>query len=294
MNIPYTYRIQWSKTGMNYYGVRYARDCHPDEFWIKYFTTSDYVTEYRKEHGEPDIIEIRKQFLTENRVDDAREWEHRVLKRLDVIERNDYLNMSDGKGIDPRLASAARTGISPGNKNLPQPEYIKAKKRKPKEVVTCPHCGKSGGISTMRRHHFDNCGKGVSSTTIKKISKINSDRAERNIVAKIKDTWKGIPDRQVRQLRKITRMGRGWYQLPDDDLEKLYLQVVGIDTSFFPKNQKIKLPKIKKIRNNEHTLICPVCNLSGKGPVMKRHHFNNCRFTELLIRSESLEAWKSE
>jgi hypothetical protein len=26
-----------------------------------------------------------------------------------------------------------------------------------KEQVACPHCGKSGGISAMKRWHFDNC-----------------------------------------------------------------------------------------------------------------------------------------
>ena len=26
------------------------------------------------------------------------------------------------------------------------------------ELITCPHCGKTGGISNMKRYHFDNCG----------------------------------------------------------------------------------------------------------------------------------------
>ena len=28
----------------------------------------------------------------------------------------------------------------------------------PQQVLTCPHCGKSGGVSNMKRYHFDNCG----------------------------------------------------------------------------------------------------------------------------------------
>jgi len=32
-----------------------------------------------------------------------------------------------------------------------------AAKGKPQRVVTCPHCEKSGGISVMKRWHFDNC-----------------------------------------------------------------------------------------------------------------------------------------
>lgn len=48
-------------------------------------------------------------------------------------------------------------GKEPGNKGKPQPEYIKAKKRKPKPIVSCPHCNATGGISAMARWHFDNC-----------------------------------------------------------------------------------------------------------------------------------------
>ncbi len=33
----------------------------------------------------------------------------------------------------------------------------KEKMRKPKEVVCCPNCGQQGGISQMKRWHFDNC-----------------------------------------------------------------------------------------------------------------------------------------
>jgi len=32
-----------------------------------------------------------------------------------------------------------------------------ASKGVPKQVITCPHCGKSGGISGMKRYHFDKC-----------------------------------------------------------------------------------------------------------------------------------------
>jgi ssDNA-binding Zn-finger/Zn-ribbon topoisomerase 1 len=209
---------------MNYYGVRYAHDCHPDEFWVKYFTTSNYVAEYRKEHGEPDVIEIRKQFLTENSVDDAREWEHRVLKKLDVVKRNDYLNMSDGKGIDPRVASAARKGVSPGNKNLPQAEHIKAKKRKPKEVVVCPHCGKSGGISAMYRHHFNNCGKKMDTSVIVKLREANEKKAQRPLVKEIYEIRSSLSQNKLRAMNKIIKLKPGWYQLPDDTLVTILSQ----------------------------------------------------------------------
>lgn len=37
-----------------------------------------------------------------------------------------------------------------------------ALKGKPKERVTCPHCGKEGAIGLMKRWHFDNCKAGGS------------------------------------------------------------------------------------------------------------------------------------
>ena len=35
----------------------------------------------------------------------------------------------------------------------------KGKKIKPQIRITCPHCNKTGGASTMKRYHFDNCKK---------------------------------------------------------------------------------------------------------------------------------------
>lgn len=48
-----------------------------------------------------------------------------------------------------------RTGVAPGNKGKPQPEYIKDKKRKPKPMVSCLGCRKTGGVSAMTRWHLD-------------------------------------------------------------------------------------------------------------------------------------------
>lgn len=89
----YTYFIMWSKTGMKYYGVRYAKGCYPGDLWIKYHTSSVYVSKYREEHGEPDIIQIRKTFGQNTTA--ARLWEHKVLRRIKAVPREDYLNKND-------------------------------------------------------------------------------------------------------------------------------------------------------------------------------------------------------
>jgi len=117
-NTPYVYRIHWSKTGMNYVGVRYAKDCHPDDLFVTYFTSSKYVADYIKEHGLPDIIEIRKKFTGEDRRQKAIIHEERVLKRLNVIGRQDYLNKHDGSAVDPSKCAWSKGKTKETNPSL--------------------------------------------------------------------------------------------------------------------------------------------------------------------------------
>lgn len=128
MNKPYTYLIGWSKQNKYYYGVRFAKNCSPNELWVSYFTSSKYVGEYRKIFGEPDIISIRKVF---NNVNKARLWESKVLKRINVVENVNWLNRSDNISIDPVLAlKGTMTHI--GKKRS---EETKNKMRIPKSVA---------------------------------------------------------------------------------------------------------------------------------------------------------------
>lgn len=102
---PYTYLIGWSKEKKFYYGVRYSKKCNPNELWVKYFTSSKHVHKFKELYGEPDIIQIRKVFIT---VDDARNWESKVLKRLNVVNRLDFINMTDNKSISTEAANKGR------------------------------------------------------------------------------------------------------------------------------------------------------------------------------------------
>jgi len=70
-------------------GVRYARNCHPDDLWVKYFTSSSKVKTLRNNLGEPDVIEVRKTFLTK---EDALKWEERVLRKCRVLKDERWLN----------------------------------------------------------------------------------------------------------------------------------------------------------------------------------------------------------
>lgn len=97
MNIysPYTYHLSWSFCNKHYYGVRHAKGCHPGDLWVSYFSSSKEVKKYRELYGDPDIIEIRKVF---DRVSQARLWEQKVLRRLNVVYSEHWLNKSHSDG----------------------------------------------------------------------------------------------------------------------------------------------------------------------------------------------------
>lgn len=197
--MAYTYLIGWSDLDKWYYGVRFAKSCNPVELWKSYFTSSKHVQEFRKQYGEPDVIKVTKEF---NNVDDARLWESKVLKRLNVVESDRFLNKTDNVSIDPESArvgglkstnlGAVRKDLSERNKQAVgeknhmfgkrgelAPHYGRTGEKHPmfgktnkgasaanKKELTCPHCLKTGQASGMNRWHFNNCSSNISSATL--------------------------------------------------------------------------------------------------------------------------------
>lgn len=97
MAVPYTYCITHTPSGKRYYGVRYARDCHPEDLWRTYFTSSTSVKRLLETDGKDSFsIEIRKTFVCSVK---AREWEHKVLRRLGVPYNLNWLNKYSGIAI---------------------------------------------------------------------------------------------------------------------------------------------------------------------------------------------------
>jgi len=87
---PYTYLIGWTKQDKWYYGVRYANRVSPEfDLWKEYFTSSNYVTEFRKMHGEPDVVTIDKIF---DDVDSAVAYETQYLVENEVLGNTKWLN----------------------------------------------------------------------------------------------------------------------------------------------------------------------------------------------------------
>lgn len=95
---PYTYLIGWSGFNKWYYGCQYSNSkqrgiAHPSNLWNTYFTSSRYVEDFREQYGDPDIIEVRKVF---NEAQKAIRWEQRVLSKLNLAKRSEWLNKHNG------------------------------------------------------------------------------------------------------------------------------------------------------------------------------------------------------
>jgi hypothetical protein len=152
MSIPYTYLIKHIPTGLVYYGVRYAQNCKPDDLWVSYFTSSKKVKALIKQTSKDSFaFEVRRTFSD---VDKAREWEHKVLRRLNVVRRKDFLNMTNGKSLPPRYG--------------PRSEETKRKMSKPRNA-------KFGPVSDERKLKVSEALKGRprSEETKNRISKSN-------------------------------------------------------------------------------------------------------------------------
>lgn len=95
MHLPYTYYLFHKPTGLKYYGVRFSKTCHPSDLWNKYFTSSKKVKKLIEEYGINSFVcEIRKTFKNKQ---EAINWETKVLQKLNVIHKKEWINESQGR-----------------------------------------------------------------------------------------------------------------------------------------------------------------------------------------------------
>lgn len=185
MTIPYTYYLINDVTKEKYYGVRYGKDCNPNDLWVTYFSSSKYVKRLIKLYGADSFnYEVRRTFDT---AEEARNWEERVLRKLNVMKNASWLNkgicgkfLKEGPQsaehkekrlkryreylkLNPRkLSQKTKDKISKSLKGVAKPmtdEHIMALKchTNNETKISCPHCNKTGQLTNMKHWHFDNC-----------------------------------------------------------------------------------------------------------------------------------------
>jgi len=170
MHTPYTYLLK-SPDGRLYYGLRYAKNCHPDEFWVTYFTSSKKVLELIEEYGKESFtFEIRKTF---DDVEKAIKWESDVLYKLRVDLREDYINQSFLRNGAWKKSPEHKQNISRALINKPKSEAAKESMRKAR---------RSEKYTTIARHNLK---KAVETNTGKKrpehstlMIKLNAERRD--------------------------------------------------------------------------------------------------------------------
>lgn len=118
---------------------------HPSELWRTYFTSSKHVKEFRRINGEPDVIEIRKLFDCKEK---AVLWESKVLKKMDVIHNDKWLNRTDNEAI--RDGSRREYG-EPWNKGLTGTKRSIESIEKQKNSITGKKRGKYNIIETEEK-----------------------------------------------------------------------------------------------------------------------------------------------
>lgn len=213
--IPYVYLIGWSKLNKWYYGSRvaqksfclYKSGCHPDELFVTYFTSSDYVKNFVNDNGVPDIIQIRKTF------DDpklARKWESSVILRMNLKESEKWLNKGNSMGdyvmdseVQKRRIERCKQVLTGKKRSQEIGDKISQSKKgksfsdshKQALKAASPHISKPCSIETKQKISERTKGKIVSDESREKMSlaakgKIRWETGRSlSTINKIKDTW---------------------------------------------------------------------------------------------------------
>jgi len=166
MTTPYTYVLTHIPSGKKYYGMRCRKNCHPDEFWVKYFTSSKIVKRLIQQDGIYSFdFEIRKTFKTKI---EAIVWEHKVLRRLKVHTDVNWLNQCNGNEIFPmtfgRLGKTTseehKKKIGDAQRGSKNHMYGKTHTPEAREKIRAAHLGRKASKETRtkmseyrKKHH---------------------------------------------------------------------------------------------------------------------------------------------
>jgi hypothetical protein len=109
MSLPYAYIIKFKPTCQYYIGIQWGNNCHPDNLWNNYFTSSKLIHGLIKKYSIHDFeIKIHKTFSSGY---DARAWEDKILRRLRVVGNKKYLNQHDGINFEFRIGITGRKRV---------------------------------------------------------------------------------------------------------------------------------------------------------------------------------------
>lgn len=106
-------------------------------------------------YGKKYSDESRKKMSEWKRPDDLGEKISKKLKGKKLTDKHAE-NIRKGK-LGTTYTEEHCENIAKKLRNVPKSETAKLNMRKPQTKITCPYCKKEGGISSIKRWHFDNC-----------------------------------------------------------------------------------------------------------------------------------------
>lgn len=91
--LEYVYLIRHIPSGRFYAGSSYKKDCHPDQLWTTYFTSSKYIKDLIAQDGTNsfEVLEVIPRPLS-----DARSYEALLLKSVNAAKSVKWINKSNG------------------------------------------------------------------------------------------------------------------------------------------------------------------------------------------------------
>jgi hypothetical protein len=249
---PFTYCLTFLLTGQRYYGVRYAKDCHPDQLWTTYFTSSKIISDLIKEYGKDAFtFEVRKTFIT---AEEACYSETKFLTRIDAAKSPNWLNGHNGSGTV--IGSKESNIIGKKTKQLRYNDDSYNNRPKCRETKQLRYNDDS----------YNNRPK-CTETNIEKYGFENPFQTP-SIKQKIKET-------------NIEKYGfENPFEIPlcKQKIKETNIEKYGFENP--SQNPSIRARQIltyKETCKNRPLKICPYCSVSGKGGNMTRWHFDNCK-----------------
>jgi len=296
--IPYTYYIKWTKTGKWYYGVEYGsttKISNPTNLWTTYFTSSKAVSEYRKIHGEPDIIVISKIF--EN-ADDAILHEAKFLKRVNAVSNTNSLNghNSDGLSYKAKIVSEeTRQKISNIHKGVSKSPETRSKQSISRKKYFESEEGLEWKKTLSEKMSVDNPSKKGKIPWNKGIPMSEETKSKVSISAK--DAWSN-PELKEKQSIKTKKMWEDgvFDNRPKPSEESIQKRIETNKKNGFkqsehqkkrvsetfkgkakPDEMKNKLKATLADKKINDRKICEHCGFEGYGSTFTRYHGDRCK-----------------
>lgn len=281
MTVPFTYRVTHAPSGTWYYGVRYAKGCHPSDLFKSYFTSSDLVSKLLTTDGPESFqIEVRKTFES---VEHAINWEKRVLRK--ILGWKNVLNQSAFPAVLPEARARGNRKKAEMQKSGLTIFQQAGKKWREKKDNIDPVTGLT--FAELRRQRY-NAALDANNTRYVPKSDISGDKnpsKRADVREKISNTLKSrIASGQIvqwatgKKLDYVSKRMQGnnlvegmqWF---NDGVKDYRLKPEDPQTAGLMKGRLFSAVRGKKYED----VICPHCSKKGSGGNMKRYHFDNCK-----------------